>query len=612
MGSIFPSHLNLREILTVAYCCVYAIQLPIPFEFEGNPYDEVKIMVWDDGSRFRRSADDAIIPAQNLEASFSVKQHPVNLRLSRNDDLTPEVPVYTANEDGIIKEDIKDDHKAFFYQDVSNGAAVFVQTSQSSYCLFGTFIMENDEYFLEPNQRECTDLLVNSTFRVWRSNFSEIQNIDNIDRDIVDDYEPITRKENGRFKRNVADLKIETLFITDYSIYSYWYHKVTVKKESDRPRTTRSVIRQYYAFVINGMDVRFKNIPPKSSGFTISVVFSGIFIADTEAKSPFTEHHKVTSVTPNQVDASTVLNHTATWLQQQTGLPGFDHAMMFSRYDFAKGSSSGIVGKAFVGTMCTPKSVSIVEDRFSFIILEIAVHELGHSLNASHDGNGNQCSHGQYIMSRFHREVEKQPKPWNFSTCSIQYFGDLIASLDDQGLNCMADLLDDFDPTALVPEINTLPGTVYDVDEHCRHIVGEGSSFCRHLYNKNNLTDLCLILYCYNTKSMKCVGYLGGDGLSCGNKKWCLSGVCTFSESAPTKNEECLFGDDPFTFRYGIRTIKCKGGNYTVQNSPDLCYYGDIRRRCCATCSSAYNGVLTTFYLSPLLIFYLLKQLWSF
>lgn len=70
-------------------------------------------MVWDDGSRFRRSSDDAIIPAQNLEASFSVKQHPVNLRLSRNDDLTPEVPVYTANEDGIIKEDIKDDHVLF-------------------------------------------------------------------------------------------------------------------------------------------------------------------------------------------------------------------------------------------------------------------------------------------------------------------------------------------------------------------------------------------------------------------------------------------------------------------------------------------------------------------
>lgn len=75
--------------------------------------DEVKIVVWDDGSRFRRSADDTIIPAQNLEVSFSVKQHPVKLRLTRNDDLKPEVPVYTANEDGIIKEDIKDDHVLF-------------------------------------------------------------------------------------------------------------------------------------------------------------------------------------------------------------------------------------------------------------------------------------------------------------------------------------------------------------------------------------------------------------------------------------------------------------------------------------------------------------------
>lgn len=70
-------------------------------------------MVWDDGSRFRRSVDDIIFPAKNLEVSFLVQQHPVNLRLSRNDDLTPEVPVYTANEDGIIKEDIKDDHVLF-------------------------------------------------------------------------------------------------------------------------------------------------------------------------------------------------------------------------------------------------------------------------------------------------------------------------------------------------------------------------------------------------------------------------------------------------------------------------------------------------------------------
>lgn len=58
----------------------------------------------------------------------------------------------------------------------------------------------------------------------------------------------------------------------------------------------------------------------------------------------------------------------------------------------------------------------------------------------------------------------------------------------------MANLRDDFDPTALIPEINTLPGTVYDVDEHCRHIVGGGSSFCRvrflKLFEVKNLLSL--------------------------------------------------------------------------------------------------------------------------
>uniref|UniRef100_K1PLA8 ADAMTS cysteine-rich domain-containing protein n=1 Tax=Magallana gigas TaxID=29159 RepID=K1PLA8_MAGGI len=77
--------------------------------------------------------------------------------------------------------------------------------------------------------------------------------------------------------------------------------------------------------------------------------------------------------------------------------------------------------------------------------------------------------------------------------------------------------------------------------------------------NKNDLNDVCTILYCYNTKEGKCVGYLGGDGLSCGNKKWCLSGVCTFSDYAPTKNEECMFGDDPGTFRYEFKIMTCKG-----------------------------------------------------
>lgn len=106
-------------------------------------------------------------------------------------------------------------------------------------------------------------------------------------------------------------------------------------------------------------------------------------------------------------------------------------------------------------------------------------------------------------------------------------------------------------------------------------------------------------------KARECDGYLGGDCLSCGNKKWCLSGVCTFSESAPTKDENCMFGDYIYSFfhdeyyRYygyygynGRRTLQCKGRYDTVEKSPDLCKFEDIRRRCCDTSSPYYRRFL--------------------
>ena len=76
----------------------------------------MKITVRDDGSRIRRSFDGITIPARKLEVSFPVARTHVTLQLSRNDDVFPEVPVYTTNEDGVIvEEDIKDDHVCMDY-----------------------------------------------------------------------------------------------------------------------------------------------------------------------------------------------------------------------------------------------------------------------------------------------------------------------------------------------------------------------------------------------------------------------------------------------------------------------------------------------------------------
>ena len=50
----------------------------------------------------------------------------------------------------------------------------------------------------------------------------------------------------------------------------------------------------------------------------------------------------------------------------------------FDRYDFTSGSSSDVAGLAYLKSLCTDRSVSVVEDRFDFSVLTAAAHELGH------------------------------------------------------------------------------------------------------------------------------------------------------------------------------------------------------------------------------------------
>lgn len=40
---------------------------------------------------------------------------------------------------------------------------------------FGSFYVDEEEFFLEPTQRYCTDTSINSTFRVWKVNLSGLQ-----------------------------------------------------------------------------------------------------------------------------------------------------------------------------------------------------------------------------------------------------------------------------------------------------------------------------------------------------------------------------------------------------------------------------------------------------
>ncbi|VDI82939.1 Hypothetical predicted protein [Mytilus galloprovincialis] len=328
------------------------------------------------------------------------------------------------------------------------------------------------------------------------------------------------------------------------------------------------------------MDGMFKNI--QTSSYTFDIVFAGIVIAQTPSDASWTETIKVTSVTPNQVDASIALGNFQTWNNNPPfSLPGHDHAMLFTRYHLRLGSG-GIAGLAYVSQVCTSVSQSIVAYGFNFLMISVASHELGHCLSSQHDGDGNGCSGSDsYIMAS---GIGPQTKPatathpWIFSSCSTAYFTNYINSLDSAGNNCMKTLSPEFDPTGLTPYDQQLAGQLFSADEQCAQIGGTGSSLCYSLYY-GDFSTICTVLWCSNPAGGNCNGAIGGDGTHCGDKKWCISGVCTSDSNAPPADDEtCLYGDVKgkiFTNGWTCEDM--------VREAPGYC--SSVRTSCCASCA---------------------------
>ena len=58
---------------------------------------------------------------------------------------------------------------------MSKKILLVIRLNKRVYLQFGSFFMNSEEFFLEPSERECTDSLVNSTFRIWKAEFSHLQ-----------------------------------------------------------------------------------------------------------------------------------------------------------------------------------------------------------------------------------------------------------------------------------------------------------------------------------------------------------------------------------------------------------------------------------------------------
>lgn len=107
---------------------------------------------------------------------------------------------------------------------------------------------------------------------------------------------------------------------------------------------------------------------------------------------------------------------------------GVMHLLSGKNFD---GSTAGL---AYVGVLCSPYYGYGV-DQVTFSLAgsgAILAHEIGHNFGAHHDGDGNSCPTSGYVMQSV---IHLGNPPEQFSTCSLDYFADYLAT---HGHACLA------------------------------------------------------------------------------------------------------------------------------------------------------------------------------